>query len=101
MVSHRRISPFGEAGRAAKKEILRDAGTYSMPVAGEALRHGTIDQAVRFPDPRTHQPYYSNNKDGDERENDGVLDQPLTFLFWCEEHDNKSFLPNKIDLPSS
>lgn len=93
------VLAYSAGWERSKKKTLRIAGSCSMPVAGEALRHGTIDRAVRLSDPRSHQPYYSDNKDGDKRENDGVLDQPLTFLFWCEEHNNKSFLIKLICLP--
>ena len=81
----------GETGSAEKKDpACRRVGSHAT--CQDDLRQRTIDRAVRFPDPWSHHPYYGNNKNCDERENDGVLDQALTFLFWCEEHNNKSFL---------
>ena len=56
------------------------------------LRQGAIDGAERIADFGSQQTHNSNNDDGDESEDNRILDEALTFFFWCKQHDIISFL---------
>jgi len=55
------------------------------------LRQGAADSAERVADLGSEQTHDSNHNDGDEGENDRVLDEPLTFFLGCKQHMKPSF----------
>jgi len=75
-------------------------GTYKKPrrvdrvfclarVSG--LRQGGVDGAERITDFGSEQRHHSDHDDGDEREDDRVLDEALAFFFGCKQHGNIPF----------
>ena len=60
----------------------------------KALRQGAGDGAEGITDLGSQQTHDSNHDDGDEGENDRVLNQTLTFFLRCEQHSSNSFLNN-------
>ena len=55
------------------------------------LRQGAVDRAEGVADLGTEQPHDSNHDDGDESEDDRVLDEALAFFLWCKQHGNIPF----------
>jgi hypothetical protein len=55
------------------------------------LRQGTIDGAEGVADLGTKQTHNSNHDDGDESENNRVLDEALAFFFRSKQHNNLPF----------
>jgi len=58
------------------------------------VRQGTGDGAEGIADLGSQQSHNSNHDDGDEGEDNRVLDEALTFFFRCKQHDIISFLKN-------
>ena len=56
------------------------------------LRQGAVDGAKCVADLGTKQAHDSNHHDGDERENNRVLDEALAFFLGCKQHGSNSFL---------
>ena len=56
------------------------------------LRQGTVDRAEGVADLRTKQPHDSDHNNGDEGENNRVLDEPLAFFFRRKQHNNLPFI---------
>jgi len=56
------------------------------------LRQGAGDCAEGIADLGSKQTHDSNYDNGDEGENNRVLDETLTFFLWCKQHNIYSFL---------
>ena len=77
-----------------QKKPRQDDGTFVALTSG--LRQGVRNGAEGVADLGTKQTHNSNHNDGDEREDDRVLDEALAFFFRCKQHGSNSFL--KISL---
>ena len=55
------------------------------------LRQGVGDGAEGVADLGSEQGHDGNHNDGDESENDRVLDEALAFFFGCKQHGNIPF----------
>ena len=55
------------------------------------LRQGVVDGTEGIADLGSEQGHDGNDDDGDESENDRVLDEALAFFFWCKQHVNIPF----------
>ena len=66
------------------QEALSTTGLLFARESG--LRQGAGDGAECVADLGTEQTHDSNHHDGDEGENDRVLDETLAFFLWCEQH---------------
>ena len=55
------------------------------------LRQGAADGAERVTDLGSQQTHHSDDDDGDEREDNRILDEPLTFFLGREQHKRPSF----------
>ena len=58
------------------------------------VRQGAGDGAEGIADLGSEQTHNSNHNDGDESEDNRVLDEALAFFFRCKQHDIISFLKN-------
>jgi hypothetical protein len=58
------------------------------------VREGAVDGAERVADLGSKQAHNSNDDDGDESEDNRVLDEALAFFFGCKQHGIISFLKN-------
>jgi hypothetical protein len=55
------------------------------------LRQGVTDGAERVADLGSQDAHDGDDDDGDEREDDRILDETLTLLFGCKQHNNLPF----------
>jgi len=55
------------------------------------LRQGTVDGAECVADCGSQQAHNSDHNDGDEREDNRILDEPLAFFLGCKQHNNLPF----------
>jgi hypothetical protein len=55
-----------------------------LPVSPGKLEQGVVDGTESVTDLGSEQAHDRDHDDGDESENDGVLNQTLTFFFRCE-----------------
>ena len=79
-----------------QKALSHETGLF---VAPEILEQGVVDGAEGIADLGSEQAHNSDNDDGDESQNDSVLDQTLTFFLGCEQHGGNSFLNKRVVLP--
>ena len=63
------------------------------------VRQGAVDGAEGIADLGTENTHDSDYNDGDEREDDRVLDEALAFFFGCKQHDGNSFLNKWFSYP--
>jgi hypothetical protein len=61
------------------------------------LRQGAVDGAEGIADLGSQQSHDSDHDDGDEREDDRVLDEPLAFFFRSKQHKNLPFEKKMMD----
>jgi hypothetical protein len=60
-------------------------------MSGDVLRQGAADGAECVADLGSEQAHDSNDNDGDECENNGILDESLAFFLRCKQHENLPF----------
>jgi len=61
------------------------------------LWQGFTDGAECVADLGSEQAHDSNDNDGDERENNCILDEPLAFFLGCKQHENLPFNKRYMD----
>ena len=71
------------------KKAPRKRGALFALTSG--LRQGAVDGAECVADFGSQQAHNSNHDDGDEREDNRVLDEPLAFFLGCKQHNNLPF----------
>lgn len=64
-----------------QKSPVKRLGFFALT---SGLRQGAADGAEGVADLGSEKTHDSNHNDGDERENDRVLDEPLTFFLGCK-----------------
>jgi len=72
-----------KAHRASTKKAPSKDGAFFV-LSSRLVRQGAVDGAEGITDLGSENTHNSNNNDGDESEDDRVLDEALAFFFGCK-----------------